>query len=150
MSILTVEGLKKTYTTRFGGAPVEALKNINGISRSRFALIFGKKRINLYISSGKAIDECDKIIKESTLGAEGLFAMPVRLVKETLVPYKCNPGRDSNTDAMAERLMTEFENRVEGQILQSSITESSSDGLYVLTLRAHCMENIAETREISD
>ena len=29
MAILTVEGLKKTYTTRFGGAPVEALKNVS-------------------------------------------------------------------------------------------------------------------------
>ncbi len=29
MSILEVNGLKKIYTTRFGGSKVEALKNVN-------------------------------------------------------------------------------------------------------------------------
>ena len=29
MQILEVNGLRKVYTTRFGGASVEALKNIN-------------------------------------------------------------------------------------------------------------------------
>ena len=29
MSILTVENLKKIYTTRFGGNKVEALRNVN-------------------------------------------------------------------------------------------------------------------------
>ena len=29
MQILEVDGLRKVYTTRFGGASVEALKNIN-------------------------------------------------------------------------------------------------------------------------
>ena len=29
MQILTVSGLQKTYTTRFGGSKVQALKNVN-------------------------------------------------------------------------------------------------------------------------
>ena len=29
MQILTVSGLRKTYTTRFGGSNVQALKNVN-------------------------------------------------------------------------------------------------------------------------
>ena len=40
------------------------LKSGNGLARHRFALVLGKRRINFYISSGKAIDECDKIIDE--------------------------------------------------------------------------------------
>ena len=76
--------------------------------------------------------------------------MPVRLVKETFIPYENSSGTDSAGERMAQRLMNELENRVEGQILQSSFTESSSNGLYVLTLRAHCVENIAETREMPD
>lgn len=32
------------------------LKQPKGVTRSRFAIIFGKRRVNLYLSSGKAID----------------------------------------------------------------------------------------------
>ena len=43
MSILTVEGLKKTYTTRFGGAPVEALKNVNfSVECGEYVAIMGE------------------------------------------------------------------------------------------------------------
>ena len=43
MSILTVEGLKKTYTTRFGGTPVEALKNVNfSVERGEYVAIMGE------------------------------------------------------------------------------------------------------------
>lgn len=43
MSILTVEGLKKTYTARFGGAPVEALRNINfSVESGEYVAIMGE------------------------------------------------------------------------------------------------------------
>ncbi len=43
MSILTVEGLKKTYTTRFGGAPVEALKNVSfSVESGEYVAIMGE------------------------------------------------------------------------------------------------------------
>ena len=125
-------------------------KEACGVSRSRIALVFGKSRINFYISSGKAIDGCDKIISEYTIGREGLFALPLRIVKETFSPYKTREQVISGGDEMAEKLMSALDGRVEGQILQSSFTENRADGLYVLTLRAHCLENIAEMREITD
>ena len=43
MSILTVEGLKKTYVTRFGGTPVEALKNVNfSVENGEYVAIMGE------------------------------------------------------------------------------------------------------------
>ena len=48
---------------------------------------------------------------------------------------------------MAEHLAALLQRETEGQVLQSVYTESVSDGLYILTLRAHCLENIAVTRE---
>ncbi len=43
MSILTVEGLKKTYTTRFGGTPVEALKNVSfSVESGEYVAIMGE------------------------------------------------------------------------------------------------------------
>lgn len=43
MSILTVAGLKKTYTTRFGGSPVEALKNVTfSVESGEYVAIMGE------------------------------------------------------------------------------------------------------------
>lgn len=43
MSILDVKGLKKTYTTRFGGNSVEALKNVNfSVEQGEYIAIMGE------------------------------------------------------------------------------------------------------------
>ena len=43
MSILTVTGLKKIYTTRFGGTQVEALKNVNfSVEQGEYVAIMGE------------------------------------------------------------------------------------------------------------
>lgn len=43
MSILEVNGLRKVYTTRFGGAKVEALKNINfSVEQGEYVAIMGE------------------------------------------------------------------------------------------------------------
>ena len=121
----------------------QSLKSAAGLPRNRFALIFGKRRINLYISSGKTIDGYDKIITEYTLGIRGLFSTPIRLVRERLVPYKSAAGTDYDAEAAGRRLYALLSERTEGQILSYSLTPGKSGELYVLTLRAHCTENIA-------
>lgn len=127
----------------------EALKEASGLPHSRFALVFGKRRVNLYIGSGKTIDGCDKIISEYTLGLEGLFSTPVRLVRERFVPYRTEPGSDYAPEEAARRLYALLGDRIEGQILSYAFTDGGSGELHVLTLRAHCTENIARTREES-
>ncbi len=43
MSILEVQGLKKTYTSRFGGTKVEALKNVNfSVEEGEFVAVMGE------------------------------------------------------------------------------------------------------------
>ena len=43
MSILTVENLKKIYTTRFGGNKVEALRNVNfSVEEGEYVAIMGE------------------------------------------------------------------------------------------------------------
>ena len=125
----------------------ETLKSRTGFPHSRFALVFGKRRLNLYIGSGKTIDGCDKITSEYTLGLEGLFSTPVRLVRERFVPYETRDGDDYNQAAAGRRLYALLENRTEGQILTWNLSPGCSGELYVLTLRAHCTENIAVSRE---
>ncbi len=125
----------------------ELLKTPKGVPRSRYALVFGKRRVNLYIGSGKPIDGCDKIITEHTLGLDGLFSTPLRFVRERFVPYGLGSGGDYSPEASARRLYALLEDGVEGQILSFSFTDGRSGELHVLTLRAHCTENIARLRE---
>ena len=128
----------------------EALKSPRGVPRSRFALVFGKKRVNLYFGSGKAIDGCDKIISEHTLGIPGLFSTPIRLVRERFAPYKLTLGTDCDASELGRRLYALLESGTEGQILSYSLTPGRMGELFALTLRAHCIENIALSRTIPD
>ena len=115
----------------------------------RFAIKLGKSRINFYFDSGKNIDGCDKIVAEYTLGVEGLFALPLRIVKESYVPYGLSEGTGYDADAMKLHLSALLDAGTDGQVLQQSFTEAGADGLFVVTLRAHCLENIAVDRTIN-
>lgn len=121
----------------------EEVKEPGFLSRSRFALVFGKRRINLYFDSGKAIDGCDKIIHEYKLGVEGLFALPVTLVREELIPYETELQPAYDRDAMARQLEKQLLEGMDGEVLSRNFSEGESGGLYVLTLRSHCLEDIA-------
>ena len=125
----------------------ETLKTPRGVPFSRFALQFGKRRFNLYFGSGKALDGCDKIVAEYTLGVKGLFSTPLRLIRERIVPYDSFVGTDADPEGMAERLASLLTLSAEGQILESFVSCAEARGLQTVTLRAHCIENIAQTRE---
>ena len=124
----------------------EEQKRPSGIAYSRFALVFGKRRVNLYFDGGKAIDAYDKIISEKTLGVEGLFSLPLRLVRERIVPCARTAGCSVDRGEMERRLYAVLDAATEGQILRHSFSAAPADGLFVLTLRAHCIENIAVTQ----
>lgn len=45
MSILEVKGLRKVYTTRFGGNQVEALRNVSfSVEQGEYVAVIGRKR----------------------------------------------------------------------------------------------------------
>ena len=111
---------------------------------SGLALISGKNRINLLGNSGKAIDGCDKIIKEYKLGIEGLFASPLGLVVEIKRPYRLVEWECDDLQGMQLRLHNLLVSRTQGQIISESYTSAGTGELTVLTLRAQCMENIAQ------
>ena len=125
----------------------ETLKTPGSLGFSRFALQFGRKRVNLYFGSGKALDGCDKIVAEYTLGVKGLFSTPLRLIRERCVPYDSFVGADPDPEGMAERLSSRLRLSAEGQILERRVDSAEAKGLLIVTLRAHCIENIAQTRE---
>ena len=140
--------MAETWVERSALCPArEQLKTPSGIPRSRFALVLGKKRVNLYIDSGKTIDGCDKIVSEYTLGLQGLFSTPLRLVRERFVPYETRPGDDYDPGRTGRQLYARLEESTEGQILSYTLTPGRRGEAHVLTLRAHCLENIARLRE---
>ena len=126
--------------------PLEALQTeTESSARSRFALQIGQKRIRLGVFSQKGLDECGKIVHEYNVGVKGLFALPVTLIREELRPRS---GTEAVTDRAAEMeasLRRRLEEQIEGEILSASFSVSRTDGLLVVTLRAHCCENIAKT-----
>ena len=142
--------MAETWTERIAVCPaLEDRKESGGAGRVRTALLFGKRRLNLYFGSRKTLDGYDKMLSEYTLGVPGLFSLPIRIVRERLIPYTLRTGRCVEPEEMAERLRRDLVNGTEGQILQLDFVSGESGGLFVLTLRAHCIENIAEMRELT-
>ena len=71
--------------------------------------------------------------------------MPIRVVRETFVLCRARETKADSAD-LAARLMTRLQSGLEGQVLEHSVSAVESDGLLIVTLRAHCMENIALAR----
>ncbi len=114
--------------------------------RSRFALRFGKKRINLFFGSRKELDGYDKIVHEYRVGVEGLFSLPVSLIWEE---YRL-PARiavQPQDSGAARRLEEALGEHIEGEIVQVRSHVSVREGTAYTTVRAQCHENIAQTVE---
>ena len=137
-----------TWYERTALCPLPAEQKGRGKTvRNRFAIRLGDRRINFYISSGNPIDGCDKIVHESVLGVNGLFALPVCLVREQYVRLTPQSAEGADSAAMQQRLYDALAEEIDGEILSVSYTVSENDGLLAVTMHAHCRENIARTVE---
>ena len=96
----------------------------------------------------KLLTDVIKSLQNIHLG-QRLFALPLRIVKESYVPYELSEGTGYDADAMKLHLSALLDAGTDGQVLQQSFTEAGADGLFVVTLRAHCLENIAVDRTIN-
>jgi len=125
--------------------PAQRYKGERAGVKHRFALILGENRLNFYGKTGKTLDGYDKIRHDYILGVEGLFALPLRFVCETYV--RRLPG-DAAADpgAMEARLESYLRERIDGEIKACSFTDWEKDGAQLVSMRARCLENIAEIR----
>ena len=103
---------------------------------------WGKNRIDLVTNSRKELDECDKIVKEYTLGIRGLFRFPLGLCVEIYRPFR-STGAAADLPGAKARALDALKEEIDGEILSYEFEEQ--DGRIVL--RAHCLENIALTKE---
>ena len=113
----------------------------------RFALKIGKKRVNLYVSGGKTLDECDTIVHEYKLGAAGVFSLPLSLIREERVRWETTGAECAQLQRMEQRLQEDLAAEIDGEVLSASFSVTRRDGLLVVTLDAHGLEEIARTAE---
>ena len=104
---------------------------------------WGKNRIDLVTNSRKELDECDKIMKEYTLGIRGLFRFPLGLCVEIYRPFRSTGAAAADLPGAKARALDALKEEIDGEILSYEFEEQ--DGRIVL--RAHCLENIALTKE---
>jgi len=140
--------MAETWYEYHRGSPVEQTgKKSSSRGRRRVALKLGKKRVNFYLGGRKTVDGCDKIIDNYIIGVEGVFALPVTLVVEKIIPYRTEGSVKPDTGAMSQRLYESLEKSVDGEVLSHSAVSGSREGLEIVSLRASCLENIAELCE---
>ena len=104
---------------------------------------WGKNRVDLVTNSRKELDECDKIVKEYTLGIRGLFRFPLGLCVEIYRPFRSTGAAAADLPGAKARALDALKEEIDGEILSYEFEEQ--DGRIVL--RAHCLENIALTKE---
>ena len=115
-----------------------------GAAERHFSLLFGKKLQPLGKNWGKGLDECDKIVHEYTLGVEGLFSLPLSLRQTVLRQRLGDGGAAERSEEMKRALLQRLETEIDGEVLDTSFSVGYTEGLLVVTLQAHCCENIAK------
>ncbi len=117
----------------------------------KYALIIGKKRINLYKGSGISGTTCDKIYSESWLTLPGGFSLPVALVTESWTSYQ---NEDVNcSEEMSQQLLQQFsktylqQQMIAGTVLSREEVLDASDGVYTLRGKYACTEMIGKVQK---
>ena len=70
----------------------------------------------------------------------------IREERRSLSPTGTEAAREQE---METALVRRLEEQIDGEILDLSFSVGRADGLLLVTLRAHCVENIAQTAELS-
>lgn len=119
-------------------------------SSKKFALIFGKNRINFYKGSGISPSSCVKMYSESYLTLPGGFQLPVALVTEVWTEYESAQCVVTEEDTVA--MMEEYANKylsqqmIAGQILSGLQELASQEGVAILHGKYACREMIGQVR----
>lgn len=144
----------ETYREMTAVSPeIVSVKRYTGREKSKFALIIGDKRINFYSDSSISDTLCDKIISVWKAKVEGLFSMPISIVRVTEHCYELETlGADSFD--VAVKLESVLDHALladigDGEIISRDISFSSKDGLIYACLRAKCEEEIGTLQEMS-
>ncbi len=138
----------RTWTELRAITPTGAVgKRYTGRSKTRYALVFAGKRVNLYRNTGQPYAMYDKISKTASLRIANGFSFPVMLVKETFTEYM--PVSYQMDEPVAEGLLRQRLGEAlrkdlsqGGQILSESVIFHAEPGFISAVLNAECLEQI--------
>ncbi len=144
----------RTWYSLSGTAP-EAYykKTYTGAKKSRKALIFGDKRVNLYLNSSIPFAFCDKMIEKEKVIINDNMHLPVSVVTETYLEYtpvKTRSVSGEVSTAIKRSLERRLSETIQGGTVRSSnYTFQNEKGAVTMTLNAECLEEIALEKELS-
>ena len=138
----------RTYVELTACAPLKYGRLLEADTHSRWSLIIGSGRVNFFRGSSQTPPGCGKIIEEYPLAWEGVFRLPVTLVRETVIEYSAQEAEEDPAlleQRLAEALQSRLERRLEGrgEALSVHFTARESGGALYVTLRAECRADIA-------
>ena len=135
--------------------PSECLKETGrGGDKVIYSLIVGKNRLNFHKNSGISQSTCGRMVTEYILTLPGGFALPVRLLKETVTARDLEQSQVAEEDAaaMLEAFAREY---LSGQMISGTVTAaletvSAEDGRWVLAGDYACTEMIGRERSVQN
>lgn len=143
----------ETYYELSAAAPAtERVRSISGQHRDRWALLIGKKRVNFYQNASFCPQDCDKISTVWAFGIQGLFSLPVALLRQRVFETEL-AERERDGLLLRRELETQLHARLlaavgdGGVIEEEHYSAAEADGRIVVCLRARCSENIAKEQK---
>ena len=124
--------------------------------RSRYSLILGKKRINLWKGSGISTVTCGRMYEEYCMTLPGGFRLPVKLAVETLkdsvISREPVSEEEISAQFMAFARASVLDQMVAGSILREEHKIAQGSGRLELSSRFSCQEMIGRviTEEIGE
>ncbi len=134
--------------------PISVLrKHYTGKTKTQYALILGKKRINLYLGSGICGAGCDKIVKVSYLTVTDGLTLPAALVKQTYRYYEpetVSVDEETLRQDMEERALAALTSEVCGEVTSHKAPAKRTEaGALEMQFSAEALEDIGEVVEDS-
>ncbi len=119
----------------------------SGDSERKYAIIFGKKRINFYNGSGILPPSCARIYSDLYVTLPGGYSLPVSLVSETWVAYEVgyitSPSGSDLSCFAQDYLRGQMDS---GQILSAEESFIREDDVSILAGSYLCREQIGITK----
>jgi len=118
--------------------------------KTNYSLRVGKKLIKFYKDSGNLHATCGKIYSEEYVQLPGGFALPIAIVKETLIQYE--ESQETQTSADMESWLTDFtetylqNTMIGGQVISAQTEVNAMDDVCYLYGKYTCIEMIGQVR----
>ena len=145
------EGEVYAYTVRDDRAILPVFRSYerpSDVTRHRYSLMIGKKRINFWKGSGIPPTGCDRMYQEYWLKLPGGGVLPVCIIKETIIYHELETHKTSyGVEELSDALEMHVRRQVPGvKILHRDVTFAETEDLLILDAKFGCLEMIGKKR----